>query len=226
MSPSAGDTTWLYWREAYYNDWRAKLTDSQGTREIPIYRAGPGFMLMPIQTGSELVSVTLDWEPALLERAAFIASVLGAILVVGMLLDGLFLDGNGFTWIRIAMAMHIPSPFLGHGSNQEWAQKKRAEIRGRTSDSPQRTHQPSEVIPRVPEQRSQPPGGNSDHKPSQYAAAVEAFEQILDEDEEHLLRSWLESTGHSEDDWAEKILNQEGRDEEIDLRDSDKTRVP
>ena len=48
VSTDPANTTWLYWREASYPNWRAYIDDSRGTRKVPIYRAGPGFMLMPL----------------------------------------------------------------------------------------------------------------------------------------------------------------------------------
>ena len=128
VSTQAGDVNWLYWREACYPSWHAYVTDSAGAREIPIYRGGPGFMLMPIETTDPQVTVTLRWELPLVERAAIGASALGLLLLVALVVDGLFLGGNGFTWLKIGLVMRIPRPFLGEGSNREWAEQKRAEL--------------------------------------------------------------------------------------------------
>jgi len=53
---------------------------------------------------------------------------MGVLLLVALVLDGLFLQGNGFTWLKIALIMRTPKPFLGEGSNREWAEQKRAEL--------------------------------------------------------------------------------------------------
>ena len=124
----AGDVTWLYWREAFYQNWHAFLTDGTGEREVPIYRAGPGFMLMPIEAGTEAATVQLRWVPSGTEQIAVVLSGMGLLLLVALVLDGLFLQGNGFTWLKIALIMRTPKPFLGEGSNREWAEQKRAEL--------------------------------------------------------------------------------------------------
>jgi len=123
-----GERTWVYWREAYYPNWHAYVDDSQGTREIPIYRGGPGFMLMPMESADARATVRLRWELPLVEQAAVAASLVGILLLIALAADGLFLNGNGFTWLKIGLIMRIPRPFLGEGSNREWAEMKRAEL--------------------------------------------------------------------------------------------------
>jgi hypothetical protein len=138
FAPVPGDVTWLYWREAFYPDWHAFLTDGTGEREVPIYRGGPGFMLMPIEAAAEAATVQLRWVPSSAERIAVGLSGIGLLLLVALALDGLFLQGNGFTWLKIALIMRTPKPFLGEGSNREWAEQKRAELESGqlSSDTP------------------------------------------------------------------------------------------
>ena len=128
VNTAPGERTWVFWREAYYPNWHAYVDDSQGTREIPIYRGGPGFMLMPVETGDAQATVRLRWELPLVEQAAAAASLVGVLLLLALAADGLFLHGNGFTWLKIGLIMRIPRPFLGEGSNREWAERKRAEL--------------------------------------------------------------------------------------------------
>jgi hypothetical protein len=128
FAPVPGDVTWLYWREAFYPNWHAFLTDGTGEREVPIYRGGPGFMLMPIEAETEAATVQLRWVPSSAERIAVLLSGVGILLLAALVLDGLFLQGNGFTWLKIALIMRTPKPFLGEGSNREWAEQKRAEL--------------------------------------------------------------------------------------------------
>src|SRR5436190_11003587 len=95
-----GQTTWLYWREAYYPDWHAYLKDEHGQQSLPIYRGGPGFMLMPLQTTSTAASVTLTWEASPSEQAATILSVLGTLVFLALLVDGGLLGGRGLAAIK------------------------------------------------------------------------------------------------------------------------------
>ena len=128
VTTQPAEVTWLYWREAFYPNWHAYLTDGAGEREVPIYRAGPGFMLMPLDAKDPQVSVNLRWELPLVEKAGILASLLGLLFLAGLVADGLFLQGNGFTWVKIALVTIVPRPFLGEGSNREWAERKRAEL--------------------------------------------------------------------------------------------------
>jgi hypothetical protein len=128
LATSPNQVTWLYWREAFYPDWHAYLIDGNGERDLPIYRAGPGFMLMPIETSADGATVQLRWTPSPVEHASVFVSGIGLLLLLALILDGLFLQGNGFTWLKIGLIMRTPRPFLGEGSNREWAERKRAEL--------------------------------------------------------------------------------------------------
>jgi len=85
-------------------------------------------MLMPLGADDPQASVTLQWELPLVEKAAVLVSIAGALFLAGLVVDGLLLQGNGFTWLKIGLVMRIPKPFLGEGSNREWAERKRAEL--------------------------------------------------------------------------------------------------
>jgi len=67
---------------------------------------------MPIETLSDEVAVTLRWEPSFIESASIVVSILGVIFLIGIAIDGLFLDGQGLTWVKIAFTMRLPRPFL------------------------------------------------------------------------------------------------------------------
>lgn len=210
VAAKPGDRTWLYWREAYYPNWQAYVTDAQGRREVPIFRGGPGLMLMPIDTADGQVSVNLRWELPLVEKAASLASVLGALLLAALTVDGLLLEGNGFTWLKIGLLMGVPRPFLGDGSNKEWAERKRAELEARLEVDGAPHLKPGEAIAlwgggrvdgsakmgsagadgelKVAEVAIEPPGGDADRA---------------------LLKAWLEGSGHGDDAWAEKLIGRQ-----------------
>ena len=196
------DVTWLYWREAYYPDWHAYITDTAGEREIPIYRGGPGFMLMPIASSSSNATVRLVWELSLVEKAGYVASAAGLLLVVAFSIDGLFLSGNGFTWLKIALSLKVPKPFLGHGTNLEWAEKKRAELdrkHGRKGQTP------ADGIP-VPVLESFPEPHIPNEGPDRRGIGDLPFEASLSDEQATLLRSWLDDDDDENDQWADRIL--------------------
>lgn len=67
----------LLWREAYSPDWRARLCINGSEMEIPIYRAGPGLVLMqlpPIESSGAVVHLDYDlgWFGLIGVRVSFI----------------------------------------------------------------------------------------------------------------------------------------------------------
>jgi hypothetical protein len=193
MDAVSGSTTWLFWREAYYPNWHAYLSESTGEEEIPIYRAGPGFMLMPIDTIEESVSIRLEWQSSIVERAAIAASLLGIILLMAIVIDGLFLGGNGLTWIKIAFTMRLPKPFLDESPHEEAKEQKL--VNNMTS------------IVDVEEQETIKGESKSTYEES-------PLEKQLTDEQEELRQAWLENTNHIDDPWAEKILGRGDRKRE------------
>lgn len=74
----------LYFREAYYPDWQAKLiTASGGNQNIDILRAGPGFMLLnlpPVNQGDKIVLWISKPLPQILAELTSILTVLVLII--------------------------------------------------------------------------------------------------------------------------------------------------
>jgi hypothetical protein len=183
FSGQSDETRWLYWREAYYPNWHAYLQDETGEREIPIYRGGPGFMLMPIETSSNNVVVTLRWESSLIENAAFILSILGVLLLVGIAIDGLFLSGQGLTWIKIAVTTRLPRPILDEETHRG-AQEKPLRVK--------------DILPDAHKEAS--PSADE-------TLAPDVFEDQLSDEQESLLQSWLNDKDDEGDPWVNKILD-------------------
>jgi hypothetical protein len=128
LSTVPGDVTWFYWREAFYPNWHAYLEQGSDRIEVPIYRAGPGFMLMPVELAEETATVVLQWQRSPVEWVAALTSGFGLLLVGAFFIDGLFLNGMLFSWLKDTIFERLPKPFLGEGSNVEWAEEKRLEI--------------------------------------------------------------------------------------------------
>ncbi len=206
FAAALGDVTWLYWRESYYPDWHAYASDAAGEHEIPIYRGGPGLMLMPVRSDTEVASVRLAWVPSWTEQGAIILSALGVLLLAAFFVDGLFLDGNGFTWLRIALTMRMPSPILDEEANLEMAEAQKAELeRLRKGFHFGRSH----TTRSGHQVRKEPQGLMAPFAEAQAAVPLAdepSPEDKLDGDHEALLRSWLESTGHDDDAWAARLI--------------------
>ena len=209
-----GDRPWLYWREAWYPNWHAKLTEGETITEVPIFRAGPGFMLMPLGLGGGQTSIALEWELSGLERLSWYVSGLGIVVALAFIVDGLFLRGNGLTWMKIAVLMRIPRPFLGDGHNNDWAERKRAEIvsgaagLGPSANGEESAESQDEKVPAGSEIAGQ---RIEQHHGSDDARADDP--DVNYDDEAALLESWLDSTQHSDDRWAAKLLGNRDQDE-------------
>lgn len=210
VATAADDVTWLYWREAYYPNWQAYVEDGTGNHEIPIYRAGPGFMLMPIETPSGNVSVKLVWELSVFEQAAILASALGFLFVGALLLDGTLLGGNGFTWLKIAIVLRVPSPFLGKGASHEWAERKRTEIASGRLTSEPRIYEPGGAVARPGGSGTATPPGPSLDGNGHLDDVDLLVESLPSEEGVSLLQTWLESSGNKDDAWAEKLIRRRG----------------
>jgi len=174
---------WLYWREATYPNWHAYINDGDVQREIPIYRGGPGFMFIPIETSSKEAQIELTWEVPFQERAAKYTSILGIILLCALFIDGVFMGGNGFTWIKIAFTMRLPKPFLDEKTHDKETGQKLKKV--------QETGLVDEGL---------------DTEKGRQIHEVSSFETELTNEEEELLKAWLEDMDHIDDSWVQKLL--------------------
>jgi uncharacterized membrane protein len=187
LEAAPNDKTWLYWREAHYPNWHAYLQGDAGEREIPIFRSGPGFMLMPIETSSEEVSVTLRWEQSFIESASIVVSIMGVIFLIVIAIDGLFLDGQGLTWVKIAFTMRLPRPILDEETHRG-AQKKPLRV--------------TDILPNVK---------HDDSTSGDETLESNNFEDQLSDEQESLLRSWLDDKDDEADPWVNKMLDPDQR---------------
>jgi len=216
VEPMPDDITWLYWREAYYPNWHAILLDNSGEREIPIYRAGPGFMLMPIEGASKNASIRLEWKTSLVERAALILTLLGAILLIAHVIDGLLLGGNGLTWVKLAFTVWLPKPILDEKAHEKVSEKGRSDLavtinsQDRDRHAVSSSHSQKSLVghgqpPRVDEGRS---------------IDIEIPQDMLEAvEDESLLQSWLAEHHDQKDYWVERVL-QRNRNRESGFSES------
>ncbi len=103
--------SWLYWRENFYPDWQARLSNGE---KLPIYRAGPNFMLIPLKTvdGGEKITLTLD------KSTVYLLSRLTSLLMIVFLVI-LFINDKMF----LSFSRKIFSSFRP-GLNKWWEQEE------------------------------------------------------------------------------------------------------
>ena len=131
---------------------------------------------------------------------------------VSAVMIGLAIVAAGFIgfvivwWIKNVLRHRLPKPFLGDGSNVEWAEQKRSEIAAggiaydpemiddaghsdvNASDSDLETESMGVSI-----------GGNNNHSEKNSSGSLSI-------NEDDLLHSWLSDSSHADDEWAEKLL--------------------
>lgn len=169
------ETVWLYWREAYYPNWHAYGVDSSGRFEIPVYRGGPGFMLMPVRGGAGDVSVELVWESPLHERLATGISFFTFFTLAALFADGLFLGGSA-------------SHNLVH---RIWAANAKRRPRGSVEWLPdEREDNGGHATPNVVDRG---PGDHADRGSPRGGPPIEALDGEGQEDVEALLEAFSES---------------------------------
>jgi hypothetical protein len=202
LQVTPGDTAWLYWREAYYPNWHATYLDSAGEHEVSVYRAGPGFMLMPISPQSASVTLDLAWRPPFREKSALMLTVFGIILLVGHIVDGLLLGGQGFTWIKLALTVRLPKPILDarhHEKGSETAEKRGVlppKVGALEARLPVTAETPLIALTAV------------DHVTEGLSTQIDIPQELhSDQERAFLLQQWLDGQDHVDDTWAEKILD-------------------
>lgn len=90
-----GDVGGLYWREASHPAWHAYAVGTDGSRnELPIYQAGPGFMLILIKDLQAYEALELLWETSIIDRISGVISVVAVIGLLAVFTDGLLLNGK------------------------------------------------------------------------------------------------------------------------------------
>ena len=132
---------------------------------------------------------------------------------VSAVLIGLAIVAAGFIgfviiwWIRNVLRHRLPQPFLGDGSNVEWVEQKRAEIAaGGIAYDPDliddAVHSDFEATDRDLEMQSRgiSIGGNGSH------SEKDSREGLNSINADELQHSWLSDSGHTDDEWAEKLL--------------------
>jgi hypothetical protein len=116
-----GENAALYWCEAYYPAWHAYLVTEGGVREeLPIYRGGPGFMMMLIEGTSGNAQVELIWKTPLVERIASLVSIITAIGLCAFVIDGAFFKGKVFIALRANLMKYRKRPKPKPKGSVEW----------------------------------------------------------------------------------------------------------
>ena len=145
-------------------------------------------------------------------RAIELLSLPGVIFLAIALAAVLILLVRVVWWWVTNVAQHrIPRPFLGEGANVEWAELKRAELEaGGLALEPKDlsvSDFDSESIGRS-RGRTSSLGSRSNANGND---SGQQFENIMSQ--ERLLQAWLSETGHTDDEWAEKLLGDSRKSE-------------
>ena len=129
--------------------------------------------------------------------------VLGALSLIGVVLLVRILIWR----VRNVVRHRLPKPFLGEGSNVEWAEQMRFEIAaGRIVHDPEMIDvagnsdvKASDSDPKT-ESRGVSIGGNGNHSEKNSSGSHNSI------NEDDLFHSWLSDSSHADDEWAEKLL--------------------
>lgn len=78
LNQSQEEVTSLYWREAYFPDWKARI----GSRELKVYRAGPNMMLVRIPPEKEGVEVVLELKYSVVHTISWILTFFTLLLLI------------------------------------------------------------------------------------------------------------------------------------------------
>ena len=101
--PTGTDAS-LYWREAYHPAWHAYLNvGDEKPRELPIVRAGPGFMLLQLEGAPTAELIELIWKSPLIERVAAVISVVTLVGLCVFALDAALMGGSWFTGMSMRL---------------------------------------------------------------------------------------------------------------------------
>ena len=102
----------LYWKEAYHPDFRATLvTSHQSPATLPIYRAGPGFVLINIPKANVGDKIIYSYKKPLIERISSFASFLTAIILLTIVFEGVFLKEKSI-FLRLTQSIERKLDYL------------------------------------------------------------------------------------------------------------------
>ena len=138
--------------------------------------------------------------------ASLSPNVSAALMGVAIIAAGI----TGFMiirWIKNLLRHRLPQPFLGGGSNVEWAEQKRAEIAAGgfaydpdLIDDPVRSDFEATDSDLEIDSRGVSIGENGNHSEKDLPEGPNGINK------DDLLHSWLSDSGHTDDEWAEKLL--------------------
>jgi hypothetical protein len=86
INESSDQKTAVYWSEAYYPDFKAKLIEDGKSKKIAVYRAGPGmtlFILPSVKAGSKII---YEYKTPILITVARLTSLLTLLIMTFMLI--------------------------------------------------------------------------------------------------------------------------------------------
>jgi hypothetical protein len=135
-----------------------------------------------------------------------ISPSVSAVLIGLVILTAGFIGFVAIWWIRNVLRHRLPKPFLGDGSNVEWAEQKRAEIAGVQLAAVPMTSQSNEAIPWMAGEHLKFRASNREDGDGRHPERESLVESLSSEDDRLLLMTWLESTSHRDDAWVHNLL--------------------
>ena len=83
FSHSKDKKEYLYFKENFFPDWQAYSQKAEGGKtNLPLYRAGPNFMLIPLNRIEEGDKVILEYKPSLTMTISRIISLLTLLALI------------------------------------------------------------------------------------------------------------------------------------------------
>jgi len=85
INESSNQKTVIYWSEAYYPDFRAKLIENGKSKRIEVYKAGPGmtaFILPSVKAGSKIIYEYIEPLVITISKTISLITFLGIIIII------------------------------------------------------------------------------------------------------------------------------------------------
>jgi len=79
----AGKANGILFKESYFEDWHAYIMANGGRSELPVYKSGPDFMYVPLQSPVSPFSIVFDYQMSTVEWSGVALSIVTMVLLAG-----------------------------------------------------------------------------------------------------------------------------------------------
>ncbi|MCK4794791.1 MAG: hypothetical protein KAV87_64275, partial [Desulfobacteraceae bacterium] len=207
--------TFLLWREAHAPGWHASVKVNGVDENVKIYRAGPGMMLMnlPFSQDDEVV-VTMEYSLDLVRGVGQAVTVLTGILLLG-LVAGKFGAPRSDTGHISGTLKRDPHHRLGASDRDIGIHTRRSSMWKRLFGWLPKPFLDEKIHHEETNQKSgeySESGSTDEGTDSEMIQEIRnesIFEVEFSDDEEILLKAWLDHTNPTDDSWIRKTLGKE-----------------